>query len=44
MARSEHQENEVKEIVWLGSSLEDLRQFPALVRREIGFALEWFTK
>jgi phage-related protein len=40
MARGEQQENEVKEIVWLGSSIEDLRKFPTLARREIGFALD----
>jgi len=40
MAKGERQEKEVKEIVWLGSSLEDLRKFPAEVRREIGFALD----
>ncbi len=26
-------------VVWVGSSLEDLRDFPPAVRREIGFAL-----
>lgn len=40
MTRKEGKESEVKEIVWIGSSLEDLRKFPDLVRREIGFALD----
>ena len=28
-----------KELVWLGSSLDDLRRFPDEPRREVGFAL-----
>ena len=30
---------EPKELVWLGSALEDIRMFPDEVRREVGFAL-----
>ena len=30
-----------KPIVWMGSSLKDLREFPAEVRRDIGTALYW---
>lgn len=30
---------ESKDLVWLGSSLEDVREFPVEVRREFGFAL-----
>lgn len=30
---------EIKEIVWVGSSLEDLRKFPEAVKDEIGYAL-----
>ena len=29
----------MKPIVWVGSSLEDLRKLPQAVRRDIGFAL-----
>lgn len=28
-----------KDLVWLGSSLDDLREFPEEARREVGFAL-----
>jgi phage-related protein len=28
-----------KTIIWIGSSLDDLREFPAEVKREVGFAL-----
>lgn len=30
---------EAKPILWIGSSLGDLREFPAEVKREVGFAL-----
>jgi len=30
---------EVKELIWVGSSLEDLKKFPDAVKQEIGFAL-----
>ncbi|MBM3236718.1 hypothetical protein FJZ31_10535 [Candidatus Poribacteria bacterium] len=40
MAREEREANEIKGIVFCGSSLEDLKAFPAEVRREIGFALD----
>jgi phage-related protein len=30
---------DLKAVVWVGSSLQDLRNFPALVQDEIGFAL-----
>lgn len=30
---------EVTEVVWLGSSLKDVREFPEESRREVGFAL-----
>jgi len=39
MAREEREANEFKEVIFCGSSLEDLRAFPAEVRREIGFIL-----
>ena len=30
---------EIKELIWVGSSLEDLKDFPDAVKHEIGFAL-----
>ncbi len=30
---------EIKELVWVGSSLEDLKKFPDEVKHEVGFAL-----
>ncbi|MCA1795863.1 MAG: hypothetical protein LC660_18700 [Desulfobacteraceae bacterium] len=30
---------EIKELVWVGSSLEDLKEFPDEVKHEVGFAL-----
>src|SRR5436190_9497508 len=30
----------VKDVIWVGSSLDDLREFPKPVRVEIGFALD----
>lgn len=30
---------EIKEIVWIGSSCEDLKTFPEMVKDEIGYAL-----
>ena len=30
----------MKDVIWLGSSLDDLREFPKGVRIEIGFALD----
>jgi phage-related protein len=32
-------ESDAKPIIWMGSSREDLRSFPAPVRRDIGQAL-----
>ena len=40
MTREEREANEVKEVIFCGSPLEDLRAFPAEVRREIGFTLD----
>lgn len=40
MEREEREEEREREIIWIGSSLEDLREFPDEVRREIGFALD----
>jgi phage-related protein len=31
--------NKAKSIVWMGSSLEDLKKFPRDVQRDVGFAL-----
>jgi phage-related protein len=31
--------NKQKSIIWLGSSLEDLKKFPRDVQRDVGFAL-----
>ncbi len=32
-------QKQIKEIIWIGSSLEDLRTFPGMVKEEIGYAL-----
>jgi phage-related protein len=32
-----------KPVMWVGSSKEDLRAFPELVQKEVGFAL-WFAQ
>jgi phage-related protein len=40
MAQEARQVDEIREIVWIGSSQSDLRDFPDAVRREIGFALD----
>lgn len=33
------EENTIKQVVWVGTSLEDLKEFPDSVQREIGYAL-----
>ncbi len=33
------QEHEIKELVWIGSSHEDLKEFPPEVQDEVGYAL-----
>ena len=37
--REPEQEHEIKQLVWIGSSLEDLTEFPPEVQQEIGYAL-----
>jgi phage-related protein len=38
--RQERADEKLREVVWVGSSLDDLRHFPDEVRREIGFVLD----
>jgi phage-related protein len=33
-------ENPMKKLIWMGTSSEDLRTFPRLARREMGYQLE----
>ena len=40
MRKPEPAENNIKNIIWIGSTLEILKEFPNKVRREIGFALD----
>ena len=37
--REPEQEHEIKPLVWIGSSREDLKEFPSEVQDEIGYAL-----
>ena len=37
--REPEQELEIKPLVWIGSSLEDLTEFPPEVQQEMGYAL-----
>ncbi len=37
--RETEQEREIKSVEWVGSSHEDLKEFPSDVQREIGYAL-----
>ncbi len=37
--RETEQEHEIKSVVWIGSSLEDLKEFPSDVQDEMGYAL-----
>ena len=37
--RENEQENEIKPIVWVGSSHKDLKEFPSEVQDEVGYAL-----
>jgi len=37
--REKSEENKIKPVIWIGSSLEDLERFPKEVQREIGYAL-----
>jgi len=40
MVQQARKADEIRQTIWIGSSLEDLRDFPDEVRREIGFALD----
>lgn len=37
--RETNEENGIKPTVWVGTSLEDLKEFPNQVQREVGYAL-----
>ena len=40
MVQKAREADEIRQIIWIGSSLKDLKDFPDEVRREIGFALD----
>ena len=38
--RETEQKHEIKSVDWVGSSLEDLKEFPVAVQKKIGYALQ----